>query len=139
MLKCKENVNSELYCTQLEMVYKKLLKIRPALVNRSCVLFLHDNSKPHTSKMTQEKIKELQWEVLPHPPYSSNLAPSDFHLFRSMENFLRNQKFKSLDDVDLAVSQCIDLKNPKLFSDGFDQVPSCWQKVIDCNGDYFVE
>ena len=78
--------------------------------------------------MTQEKIKELQWEVLPHPPYSLDLASSDFHLFRSMKHFLRNQKFKSSDDVDLAVSQYIDLKNPKLFSDGFDQLPTRWQK-----------
>jgi len=98
-------VNSELYCAQLEMVNEKLLKIRPALVNRRGVLFLHDNTKPHISKMTQEKIKELQWEVLTHPPYSPNLAPSDFNLFRSMEHFFCNQKFKSLDDVDLAVSQ----------------------------------
>ena len=90
--------------------------------------------------MTQEKIKELQWEVLlPHPPYSLNLAPIDFHLFRSMEHFLRNQKFKISDDIDLEVSQYIDLKNPKFFSDGFDQLPTLWQKVIDCNGDYFVE
>ena len=78
-------MNSELYCAQLEMFNKKLLKIRPALVNKRYVLFLHDNAKPHTSKMTQEKIKELQWEVIPR-----DLAPSDFHLFRTMEHFLRN-------------------------------------------------
>ena len=83
------------------------------------MLFLHDNAKPHTSNMAQKKIKELQWEVLPHPPYSPDLAPSDFHLFRSMEHLLCNQKFKSSDNVDLVVSQYIDLKNPKFFSDGF--------------------
>jgi len=86
--------------------------------------------------MTQEKIKELQWEVLPYTP---DLTPSDFHLFRSIENFLHNRKFKSSDDVDLAVSQYVDLKNPKFFSDEFDQLPTRWQKVIDCSGDYFVE
>ena len=41
ILKCKETVNSELYCAQLEMIKEKLLKIRPALVNinRRGVLF----------------------------------------------------------------------------------------------------
>ena len=58
ILKCKETVNSKLYCAQLEMVNEKLLKIRPELVNRRGMLFLHDNGKPHTFKMTQEKIKE---------------------------------------------------------------------------------
>jgi len=61
------------------MVNEELLKIRTALVNRRGVLLLHDNTEPYTSKMTQEKVKELQWEVLPHPPYSPDLAPSDFH------------------------------------------------------------
>ena len=56
-----------------------------------------------------------------------------------MEHFLRNQKLKSLNDVDLAMSQYIDLKNPNFFSDGFDPLPTRWQKVIDCNGDYLVE
>ena len=96
-------MNSESYCAQLEIVNENLLKIRPALVNRRSVLFLHDIAKPHTSKMTQEKIKELQWKVLQHPPYSPDSAPNDFHLFRSKEHFFRNQKFKSSDDVDLAV------------------------------------
>ena len=132
-------MNSELYCAQLEIFNKNLLKIPPALVNRRGVLLLHNNAKPHTSKLTQEKIKELQWGVLTHPPYSPDLAPSDLDLFRSMEHFLRNQKFKSLHDVDLAVSQYFDLKNPKFFSDGFDQLLTRWQKVIDYNGDYFVE
>ena len=91
------------------MVNEKLQKIRPALVIRKGV-------KSHTSKMTQEKIKELQWEVLPHPPYSPDLPPSYFHSFRSMEHFLRNQKFKSLDDVDFAVSQYIDLKIRNYFA-----------------------
>jgi hypothetical protein len=32
-------------------------------------------------KLTQERIQELKWELLEHPPYSPDLAPSDFHLF----------------------------------------------------------
>src|SRR3954469_23682395 len=43
----------------------------------------HDNARPHTVKMTKEKLQALGWEVLPHPPYSPDLAPSDFHLFRN--------------------------------------------------------
>jgi len=72
-------------------------------------------------------------------PYSLDLTPRYFHLFQSMEHFLGNQKCKSSDDADLAVSLYIDLKNLKFFSDGFDQLPTRWQKVIACNGDYFVK
>ncbi|KAJ0182513.1 hypothetical protein K1T71_001882 [Dendrolimus kikuchii] len=44
--------------------------------------------KPHTSLATQQKLSEFGWEVLMHLPYSPNLAPSDFHLFRSLQNSL---------------------------------------------------
>jgi hypothetical protein len=41
---------------------------------------------------TRVVMQEQQWEVLVHPPYSSNLAPSDFHLFGplSAEHFPDN-------------------------------------------------
>jgi histone-lysine N-methyltransferase SETMAR len=33
-------------------------------------------------------MQEQQWEVLEHPPYSPNLAPSDFHLFGPLKHHL---------------------------------------------------
>jgi len=44
-------------------------------------LIQHDNARRHTSLRTQEAIAKFGWNVLPHPPHSPDLAPSDFHLF----------------------------------------------------------
>jgi len=45
--------------------------------------------------MTIDKIKELDCiELLPYPPYSPDLAPSDYYLFKSMAHFLRGTQFK---------------------------------------------
>ncbi|KOX74365.1 Histone-lysine N-methyltransferase SETMAR, partial [Melipona quadrifasciata] len=41
----------------------------------------HDNARSHSVRITQEKIKELNWKVLAHPPYSPDAAPSDYHHF----------------------------------------------------------
>ncbi|XP_076657368.1 histone-lysine N-methyltransferase SETMAR-like [Halictus rubicundus] len=91
LLKPGETVTAELYCQQLQRLYSELLKKRTSLVHRKGVILQIDNARPHTAKLTQEKIKELQWEVLPHPLYSPDIAPSD--LFRSLEHYLRNKTF----------------------------------------------
>ena len=50
--------------------------------------------------MTGQDIMEtLKWEVLPHPPYSPDVAPSDYHLFRSMVHGLAHQHFRSYKEV----------------------------------------
>jgi hypothetical protein len=48
---------------------------------RHGVILQHDNARPQTANMTKAAIQELDCEILPHPPYSPDLAPSDCHLF----------------------------------------------------------
>jgi histone-lysine N-methyltransferase SETMAR len=41
--------------------------------------FLHwDNARPHFSKITKAAVKTLRLGIVPHPPYSPDLAPCDF-------------------------------------------------------------
>ncbi len=49
---------------------------------------LHDNAAPHTTNVTKETLESLGFRVSPHSPYSPDLAPSDFHLFRSLTRFM---------------------------------------------------
>ena len=42
------------------------------------VLFHNDNAPYHNTMKTNVKLNELSFELLPHPPYSSDLAPSDY-------------------------------------------------------------
>jgi len=55
--------------------YNKQLRKRSELINKRGVVFHHDNARPHTSLMTRQKLRELGWEVLMHPLYSSDIAP----------------------------------------------------------------
>jgi len=50
----------------------------------------HDNARPHCSRAAVETIESLQFEVIPHPPYSLNVAPSDcLFCFRDLKNISR--------------------------------------------------
>jgi hypothetical protein len=44
------------------------------------VPLLHDNVLPHNARTTANLLNTWYWEILPHSPYSLDLAPSDFHL-----------------------------------------------------------
>ena len=50
------------------------------------IYFQHDNAKSHVFKIVKEKIAKFGRELLAHPPYSPDLAPSDYHLFCSLSN-----------------------------------------------------
>jgi histone-lysine N-methyltransferase SETMAR len=41
-----------------------------------------------------EELKEVKFDILPHPPYSPDLAPPDFHMFGRLKDTLRGRKFR---------------------------------------------
>ena len=49
------------------------------------VLFLHDNALAHRALATQMNLAYLGFQCLDHPPYSPDLAPSDYHLFPGLK------------------------------------------------------
>ena len=73
-------INSEVYIDTLKKLKARIRRVRPAL-KMSKVLLQHDNARPHTSLKTREVISSFGWTTISHPPYSPDLAPSDFHLF----------------------------------------------------------
>lgn len=131
-------IDSDMYCAQLDRMYAALSQKYPALVNRKRVLLQQDNAKPHTARRTKEKIQELDAiELLPHPAYSPDLAPSDYHLFRSMAHFLRGRHFTNLDDVENGCRQFFAGKNSEWYKRGIEQLADRWVQTIESNGVYF--
>jgi len=59
------------------------------------VLYLHDNAPAHRGLATQKKLACLGFKCLDHPAYSSDLAPSDYHLFSGLKKQLKVRHFSS--------------------------------------------
>ncbi|KAG7309179.1 hypothetical protein JYU34_005103 [Plutella xylostella] len=116
---------------------EKLAAKQPRLVNRSRPLLLQDNARPHTAQQTATKLEELQLECLRHPPYSPDLAPTDYHFFRNLDNYLQGKKFNSDGAVQTAFKDFIDSRPNGFFSKGINELPMRWQKCIHSNGTYF--
>lgn len=130
-------ITAEKYCQYIEEMHEKLKIIRPSLVNRHGPILLHDNARPHTSYKTIAKLNELKYEILQHPPYSPDLSPTDFHLFKHLELFLRAKQYENEDSLKNAISEFIDSKDQNFFKTGIYALKSRWEKCIEVNGAYF--
>ncbi|GFX17385.1 histone-lysine N-methyltransferase SETMAR [Trichonephila clavipes] len=95
-----QTLNSDIYCQQLGRLKVVTDKKWPALANRRGVAFHQDNATSHTSLVTPQKLWELGWKVLMHPPHSPDLAPNDYYLFLALQNFQNDKKLESREDCE---------------------------------------
>lgn len=131
-------INAETYIKQIEEVQRRIRSPAHAKQFRAGVLLLHDNARPHAALTTQQKLEELHWTVLPHPPYSPDIAPSDYHLFRSMEHFLRGRQMRNHKDVENVVSQFIASQKAEFWKKGIEKLPELWKTIVESNGNYIL-
>jgi len=67
---------------------------------------IHDNALSHTAAAMQNLIMIFGWEQFDHPPYSPDLAPSDFYLFLHLKSFLPGRWFHEDNEVKEDVTMC---------------------------------
>lgn len=63
---------------------------------RRGVLFHHDNAPAHWSAFAMAIIQQAGIELVDHPPYSPDLAPSDFYLFPKFKEYLSETGTKTI-------------------------------------------
>ena len=97
MLKRNATVNKELYIAQLHCVNEASRLKRPHQQGQT--ILLHDNVRPYVAQVVKDTLQELKWEVLQHLPYSSDLGPTDYYLFRSLSNHMRGVTFNNEEDL----------------------------------------
>ena len=112
LLKPNEIMTGEWYRTQLMRLSRALCEKRPQYGQKyEKVILQHNNARPHVAKPVKTYLETLKWEVLPHPPYFSDIAPSDYYLFRSFAHGLADQQFRSYEDIEKWLDSWIALKD----------------------------
>jgi histone-lysine N-methyltransferase SETMAR len=63
-------------------------------------LLVHaDNVRPHTNQLSTQYFNENRMKSAPHPPYSPDLAPSDFDLFGDVKRCIAGLSFEDADQL----------------------------------------
>lgn len=130
-----KTIDSEHYCHLLRRLRETIKEKRPGLLRRK-VLFHQDNARVHTSVKTMAQIRDCGFELLPHPAYSPDLAPSDFHLFPNLKKYLGGQRFSTNDEVIAAVDEYFDDLQDSFYKSGIESLEKRWRKCILLEGDY---
>ena len=136
-LDANQSITAEVYCNQLEEMHHHLQKMRPALVNRRGPILLHDNARPHVARMTLQKLTDLGYETLPHPPYSPDLSLTDYHLFKHLAAFLSNKTFRSNAEVESFFKDFLASKPKDFYQRGINDLVDRWQRCMAVQGSYF--
>ena len=76
----------------------EIAKKRPHMAKK-IKLFHQDNAPCHKSIKTMTKLHELNFELLPHPSYSPDLALNDYWLFADLKKMLAGKKFRTNEEV----------------------------------------
>ena len=83
-----------------------------------------------------DAVERNGYEVIPHPTYSPNLAPSDFFLFPNLKTDIRGCHFRSDEEVVTAVEEWVNGKDPGFFSSGVMALKRRLSKCITVEGNY---
>ena len=84
----KVKMDSKYYCNMLENLQSKISSARPEIAGKKLRLLI-DNAPCHKSALTSETLSNSGFTLIDHPPYSTDLTPSDYHLFKFLKNFLQ--------------------------------------------------
>lgn len=139
LLEPNQTITADYYSHQLSNLNEALNKNRPSLVNRRKVLFHHDNARPHTARQTLGKLNELGWELMPHPPYSPDIAPCDYHLFRGLQSHMSNKNYSSKEAIKRDIEAYFGSKDKQFFEQGIKNLPKRWEDIVNNEGKYIID
>ena len=128
-------ITGQYYCALLDKFDAALKEKRPRL-QRKKILFHHDNAPAHSCRLATVKLDELRYELLPHPPYSPDLAPCDFFLFPNLKKWLGGRRFTSNEEVIAETNAYFAEFDKSYYLEGLKKLENRWARCIELKGDY---
>ena len=84
--------------------------------------------------MAQAVIRKCGFKQLNHPPYSPDLAPSDYFLFRHLKKHMRGNHYSSDEEMIDAVESYLRDQPEDFYFEGINSLFLKWRKCIDIGG-----
>ena len=113
--------------------FKRFRRKRPALFKSGQWHFHQDNAPIHNSILVTDYLTKMGIKTILQPPYSPELALSDFWLFLK----LRGCRYETIEGMKDAMTKIIDTLSQEDFHRAFQKLLERYSKCIPVGGDYF--
>jgi len=127
-------VNHAFYKDVLERLRKRVQRVRMDIAD-DWVLH-HDNAPAHTALSIREFLAKTNIPVLPHSPYSPDLARCDFYLFPKLKLKLKDHHFGTMENIQKTVTDELHTLPENDFRYCYDQWKNRWDRCVTSQGSY---
>jgi len=130
-------VNKQLCQDILARLRNAVGRKRPELWENRTWIFHHDNAPVHASLLICIYLAKHQTSLVPHPPYSLDLAPADFFLFPKLKTTFKVRRFQTIEESQ--ENAIIELRaiTESALQEAFQQWKKCWERCIASREEFF--
>ena len=131
----QRGISGPLYEAILDRFHASMRAKRADKIKRG-VLLLQDNAPCHKTLAVGRKLAELGIKEIDHPPYSPDLAPSDYYLFRVLKQHRKGRPCTSHEEMDRQVRAWFASKPGTFYAAGIDALKERSERVVEARGAY---
>ena len=132
-----QSVNAAFYVEVLIRLRENVRVKRPDQWRNNTWLLHHNNAPAHAALLTRWFLTDNNMNVVPHPPYSPDLALSDFLLFLKLKMKLKGRIFQTLKEIQAESQAVLNTLRENDFQECFKNWQHRWDRCQASEGDYF--
>lgn len=135
LVKFVERIRTMTHTTGVFNVYEGQLKTSKEECYHQALSFFMRMSGAQCS-CNKDTPARFQWEVFDHPPYSPNLALSNFYHFAHIKRCIREQHFGTHNKLQTSVENWLKVQVAAFYDKGIINLVPHYKKCLSWSGDY---
>ena len=132
-----QTVNAAFYVEVLKRLRENVRRKWPDQWRNNTWLLHHDIGPAHAALLTRWFWTDNNVTVVPHPPYSLNLAPTDFFLFPKLKMKLKGRRFQTMEEIKAESQAVLNTLRENDFQECFNNWQRRWDRCQASEGDNF--
>ena len=129
-----ETVNAVYYKGVMERLLNRIRRVRSDTCESGDWFLLHDNAPSYNTTIVKQFLTQGKATVIDRPPYSPDLAPTDYFLFPKVKSNLKGRLFDSISDIQKAVTSTLNTTAKDDFYKGIQKLYDCTDLCVQLQG-----